>query len=481
MEVKLGRKNLTARGLMAVAVMLALCVVVMAFGVACGSDSGSSASDRSERERSDDRDEDEENQEEDSDREKSGIRALMERQTSQSAAAAPAMPFVPAAPQAPAAPAQAIPAAAAPAPAAPVPAPAAAAPAPAAPVPAPAVAAPAPAPAAPQAQAAPQAAPARPTATPRPTAAPMPTATPEATATPAATATPRPTPTPTPVPYWAENYSTFVLETDNVQMWDVAAFKGGEPPAQAQAMFNTVWDDPDSYAYSNKALGIPGLYIEELIPMDEVEKIAVHGTNNPTMIAEGSFDFESIRQKLEKAEFNSGTYRRHEIWEGRIRYDGYYVVQDVSAVSLIEASGLVVMTYDISSLQHFLRVYGGDPGLLIDVEEPGTTQNYVKQALDRVGQGWFVRAEYVGSYVSVVGMAMSNGDTEHSVRITWALMYGDEDQAEDGGRRLSEVGYFYDLIKVEDVKVDENFVIVEASVDEDDLPLLPQHYYYNIG
>ncbi len=466
MEVKLGRKNLTARGLMAVAVMLALCVVVMAFGVACGSDSGSSASDRSERERSDDRDEDEENQEEDSDREKSGIRALMERQTSQSAAAAPAMPFVPAAPQAPAAPAQAIPAAAAPAPA-----PAVAAPAPAptaAPTPTfPPAPAPAAAPAAPQA-------PAAPTPTPVP---PMPTATPEATATPAATATPRPTPTPTPVPYWAENYSTFVLDTGYVQMWDVAAFKSGEPLAQAQAMFNLVWDDPDSYYNSNQALGLPRLYIEELIPMDEVENIAVQRDiyGNDTMIVEGSFDFESIRQKLEKAGFNSGTYRRHEIWEGGTIDGGHS--HYTRAVSLIEASGLVVMAVYIDPLQHFLRVYGGDPGLLIDAEEPETRQNYVKQALDRVGQGWFVRAEYVGSsYVRAAGMAMSNGDTEHSIKITWTLLYNNEDQAEDEGRRLSEVEYL-GLIKVEDVKVDENFVIMEASVDEDDLSLIGQDYY----
>ena len=74
---------------------------------------------------------------------------------------------------------------------------------------------------------------------------------------------------------------------------------------------------------------------------------------------------------------------------------------------------------------------------------------------------------------------MSNGETEHSVKITWALVYEDEEQAEYAGQRLSEVEYhFNNLVKVEDVRVDENFVIVVASVDEDDLsPLSGSHYY----
>ena len=219
--------------------------------------------------------------------------------------------------------------------------------------------------------------------------------------------------------------------------------------------------------------------------MDEATKIAVHARDNEvyTTVTEGAFNFERIRQELEGAGFTSGSYRRHETWEGgsiRWEYDRYNRRHTVHAVSLIEASGLVVMAFDTNSLQHFLRAYSGDLGLLINAEEEQSYLDYVKQAMDRVGQGWFMRGEYRGGDYGQMslGMAMSNGETEHTVKITWALVYGDEEQAEYAGQRFSDVGYLHGLIKVEDVRVDENFVIVVASVDEDDLSLLPSSYFY---
>ena len=364
-----------------------------------------------------------------------------------------------------------------------------------------------PAPAAPQAAPAAPApaatiAPAAPAPMPAPTAVPP---TPEATAVPTTTPTPRPTPTATPVPYWASAYSPFVLQTDSVQIWDVGEFNSGVPPVKAQELFNSVWNDPENHYVVERqraSLGRQPLNIAELILIDETDTIVTHSHLNSRYrkasayltIAEGSFDFKRIRQDLESEEFTPGSYRRHEVWEGgTIKYEWksdtgramaetseVYADPDITAVALIESDNLVVAAIDMHNLQQFLRAYSGSPpGLMVDAQEQGTSANYVKQTMDKVGEGWFIWGEFLNGNPLSIGLAMSNGETEHTVKITWALVYEDEEQAEYAGQRLSEVEYhFNNLVKVEDVRVDENFVIVEASVDEDDLsPLSISHYY----
>ena len=365
----------------------------------------------------------------------------------------------------------------------------------------------APAPAAPQtAPAAPAPAatiaPAAPAPMPAPTAVPP---TPEATAVPTTTPTPRPTPTATPVPYWASAYSPFVLQTDSVQIWDVGKFNSGAPPVKAQDLFNSVWNDPENHYVVERqraSLGRQPLNIGELILIDETDTIVTHSHPDSRYrkasayltIAEGSFDFERIRQDLESEGFTPGSYRRHEVWEGgTIKYEWksdtgramaetseIYADPGITAVALIESDNLVVAAIAMHNLQQFLRAYSGSPpGFMVDAQEQGTSANYVKQTMDRVGEGWFIWGEFLRGNPLSIGLAMSNGETEHSVKITWALVYENEEQAEYAGQRLSEVEYhFNNLVKVEDVRVDENFVIVEASVDEDDLGLLSGSHYY---
>ena len=198
-------------------------------------------------------------------------------------------------------------------------------------------------------------------------------------------------------------------------------FNSGAPPVKAQELFNSVWNDPENHYVVERqraSLGRQPLNIAELILIDETDTIVTHSHPNSRYrkasayltIAEGSFDFERIRQDLESEEFTPGSYRRHEVWEGgTIKYEWksdtgramaetseIYADPGITAVALIESDNLVVAAIDMHNLQQFLRAYSGSPpGFMVDAQEQGTSANYVKQTMDKVGEGWFIWGEFL--------------------------------------------------------------------------------------
>ena len=310
-----------------------------------------------------------------------------------------------------------------------------------------------------------------PVATPQPPTPELSTSPP--TSTPIApTATPSPTPDPTPSSYWASNYGHMLLiGSPRIQMWDVSAFRNGVPRAKAQELFNAIWDAPENYqdhyfSQYNSGVAAPVPFgIGKFVTVDQVNRMAVNARGShylgdiQSVIVEGPFDFERIRRDLERANFAEESIGIYEVWNA----DGYNRVP-IEAIAIIESDSIVVMTFNRGDMHLFLDRYGGNRDL------EGSQRN-LAQALDRVGQGWYLLGDFEAA------MSISNGDGEHSVKITCSKRFDNEDRSAYVGQRLSKTEYIHDHFKVEDVKTEAHFVTSEVSTHENNLGLQSLPYF----
>ena len=233
----------------------------------------------------------------------------------------------------------------------------------------------------------------------------------------------------------------------SVAVVDVEQILQGDAPDDLVEEIEDGWED---------ALDDMGVDIDDVSTM-----VIARGSEGTTIVLDGEFDFEQVRDELDDADYDDRDYRGYEMWEGGSRF--------VSSAALLEGSGQIVLG-SVSVVQNVLKDLSRGSGSLLDDD-----QNNVLKALRKAGGGWEVSARETCNYSEVrgceaIGTTISRGDEQYSVELTLAVLFRSERTAE------SEMGDLEDEIEdslprqmdIEEVRADGEFVIITIAIDEDD-------------
>ena len=234
-------------------------------------------------------------------------------------------------------------------------------------------------------------------------------------------------------------------DTIVVFKYDVKAIDAGEPGDAIRDSFEDCWDT---------SFGSIGIL------MEETESLAAAGRaqDGYTILKDG-FDFEYIRDDLDDLDYDDDDYLDYELWTGGAR-------REVSSVALIEEAG-VVLAGDDGAVKEMLRNLAD--GLSARDGSIGETL----RAMDRAGEGWLKLGisdcggdqrgcEAIGTSLSVGG----SYEFQHTV----VVLFRNERSAESGLGELEERAEDSDDGSIlESVRLDDEFVVVVSSIDEDDV------------
>ena len=199
---------------------------------------------------------------------------------------------------------------------------------------------------------------------------------------------------------------------------------------------------------------------ESGILMADVDMVVLADTNSggELLFLEGGFDFGDVRDVLDEAGREDEDYRGYELWEGD------------PALALIEDDGYIIMG-DSGEVKDVLKSLSRDQGFLLqDDEDP------LKRVMDRAGTGlvaWSNRdcGAIDLSGCEATGVAASAGD-KFVVEMVHAYVFSSERAADGAVRNIDD---FYEArgdgvdSLVYEVYSDGEFVVVEATADEDEL------------
>ena len=196
------------------------------------------------------------------------------------------------------------------------------------------------------------------------------------------------------------------------------------------------------------------------ILMEETESLAAGGRAlDGYTILRGEFDFDYIRDDLSDLDYDDDDYRDYELWTGGS-------ARELSSVALIEEAGVVLAGND-GAVREILRNLAD--GLSARDGEMGETL----RAMERAGEGWLKLGiddcsdEFRGCEAIATSMSVKGSyEFQHTV----VALFRNERTAES---RLDEVEEKAedsdDGTIVESVRLDGEFVVVEGSIDEDDV------------
>ena len=230
-----------------------------------------------------------------------------------------------------------------------------------------------------------------------------------------------------------------------VQVFDVREILGGDAPSD----FEDLLDFPQVLE-GLKKWGILGVDVRTLV-------VAASGSGEEVNFLQGEFDFDGIREALDEAGREDEDYRGYELWEG------------YPAVALLEDDGHVILGGPVE-VKAVLKSLARDQGLLLQHgEDP------LKRAMDRAGTGLVAWSDRDCGSLDLSGcdataFAASAGD-EFSVEMVDAYVFSSERVAAAAVRDLDDFyerwGDAVDSL-VYEVNSDGEFVVVKASVDEDE-------------
>ena len=244
---------------------------------------------------------------------------------------------------------------------------------------------------------------------------------------------------------YADPLEMLLDDTVVVFAHDMGAVNAGEPGDVIVDSFEDYWE---------ASFGSIGIL------MEEAESLTAAGrAQDGYTILRGEFDFDYIRDDLSDQDYDDDDYRDHELWTGGSS-------RELSSVALIEEAGVVLAGGD-GAVKETLRNLAD--GLSARDGEMGETL----RAMERAGEGWlklgigdcggdFRGCEAIATSLSVRG----SYEFQHTV----AALFRNERTAES---RLDEIEERAedsdDGTILESVGLDGEFVVVEGSLDEDDV------------
>lgn len=235
-------------------------------------------------------------------------------------------------------------------------------------------------------------------------------------------------------------------DVNRLVMWDVEIITSETLPEKTQKDFENSWG-----------------YLEDEISIhiDDVNKlIRTESKDGTLLIVSGNLAKRDIRDNLENRNYSDETYREYELWN-----DGGNAV---ALLSTIDTDNDYAVIGDIDLIKDVLQSLSRNSGSLLDANDSVT-----KQVLSKVGLGWYVSTfdsceEFRGCEAYAV--AVSDSREEFLMDIKFAFLFGNERAANSAARDVEDE--IYDRYEIVDLKlkVEGEFVIIEASVDEDDSP-----------
>ncbi len=235
-------------------------------------------------------------------------------------------------------------------------------------------------------------------------------------------------------------------DVNKLAMWNAETITSETLPEKTQEDFENSW------GYLDDEFGIH---------IDDVNKlIRTQSKDGILLIVSGNLAKRDIRDKLEDRNYSDETYREYELWN-----NGGSAVALLSATD--EDSDYAVLG-EIEPVKDVLKALSRDSGSLLDANDSLT-----KQVLSKVGLGWYVSTfdsceEFRGCEAYAV--AVSDSREEFLVDIRFAFLFRNERAADSAASDVEDE--IYDRYEIVDLKlkVEGEFVIIEASVDEDDSP-----------
>lgn len=181
------------------------------------------------------------------------------------------------------------------------------------------------------------------------------------------------------------------------------------------------------------------------------------------MIASGDFDFEDIARALHDQGYAASTYRKYDFLESR---DGQY------AATLLEEEGFYVWG-DSDAVIAVLRDNSRGQGLLKDDGD-----GELRKAMDLAGEGVVMTAGGACRLESdagcrAVSWAFSRGEDRRTViEGSAALLFRDASSAAAAVASIERAIGMNQLIRLTDIRTDEDVVRVQVDVNRDDFALL---------
>ena len=201
-----------------------------------------------------------------------------------------------------------------------------------------------------------------------------------------------------------------------------------------------------------------------VFPDELTTYVFAYGEDWFLVVLEGEFDFEQIRDDLDDGDYDDDRYRGYEIWE-RVAWPNESV-----ALALVEDRGWVV-TGGADIVKDVLRLLDRGSGSLLD-----DADSDLGRSLKQAGKGWMVSAgageegclEFELQDCRAVGVSLRSGYEDYLVEATVAALFRSERTAESEMDNLEEAiedSFEGDIIEV---RLEGEFVIVTASLEEDE-------------
>ena len=236
-----------------------------------------------------------------------------------------------------------------------------------------------------------------------------------------------------------------------VVQWDVESLLDDEGLDDLQDEFLEAWEWVEEY----------GIFL------DDVTKVvsATDDRSNSLWLLSGEFEWDDVRDDLDDVGFNDSEYRNVEVWEESSRG---------LTVGLLEDRGLVVISSpEDDGVKDVIRALQSGEGFLFEDMDLEITR-----ALGKVKVGFQMMAEEGCGDVDVrsckgVAYSVGRGVDGLTLDLEWVFLFRSDSSARSGSSDIED--YFEDEIPsevdVEDLEQDGEFVVVTATIDEEDLSL----------
>ena len=236
-----------------------------------------------------------------------------------------------------------------------------------------------------------------------------------------------------------------------VVQWDVASLLNDEGLDDLQDKFLEAWEWVEEY----------GIFLDDVTNVVS----ANDDRSNSLWLLSGEFEWDDVRDDLDDVGFDDSEYRNVEVWEESSRG---------LTVGLLEDRGLVVISSpEDDGVKDVIRALQSGEGFLFE-----DTDLEITRVLGRVKVGFQMMAEEGCGDVDVrsckgVAYSVGRGEDELTLNLEWVFLFRSDSSARSGSSDIED--YFEDEmpseVDVEDVEQDGEYVVVRATIDEEDLSL----------
>lgn len=179
------------------------------------------------------------------------------------------------------------------------------------------------------------------------------------------------------------------------------------------------------------------------IDLDDIDSLAMYGS---TILIEGDFNLDDIREELEDLGYNDDEYKDVEVWKSD---NGY---------SWVAMKGNLIIMGSEESVKDCIKVIEEGEDSLRDDKD-------CKDVMDRLPGGIFVMYDTVEEYqgLEASGVSIQTKD-EDTLKVTAIFKFEDEDAAEDA---MDEIEDYADEEDFHHINVDQDGDFVKATAEVD--------------